>query len=194
MRLRRSFVTQTSSYCAKSIEPILTALPPICLTGTKPPISIDDELDATTTVPASGSYAWHVNQSTRPFVGAAGGTEAYDLTCESADGTVLEHHSLVIARGEDVTLNLGCGAGATTLADGTKLAPCRAGRRPGQGPGTDGRRHPGGLHGGTEARQAARHQQRSRRQVRRLHERATRLGTVAGSKAAQRRCDARFGV
>jgi hypothetical protein len=123
LRLKRNFQTRTSPYCEKGIEPVLTLVPPICLTGQQPPLVLADVLDATTLVPASGSYAWHVNQSTRPFVGAAGGTEAYELTCEDAAGTVLETRTLTIARGQDVTLNLGCGAGATTLAGGARLGP-----------------------------------------------------------------------
>ena len=131
LRLRRTFQTRTSPYCEKGIEPVVNiGLPAICLTGQKPPLVLDDVLDATTTVPAAGAYAWHVNQSTRPFVGAAGGTEAYELTCEAPDGAVLERRTLTIARGQDVTLNLGCGAGATTLAGGRKLGP------PGQSGGT----------------------------------------------------------
>jgi hypothetical protein len=194
LRLRRSFVTQTSSYCEKSIEPILVALPALCLTGEKPPISIDDELDATTTVPASGSYVWHVNQSTRPFVGAAGGTEAYDLTCENADGTVLEQHSLVIARGQDVTLNLGCGAGTTTLANGKKLSAAGPVGGPAQGPAPSVDGVPAAF---APAPKLGKPRQLSSVRGRRFAactRSATRLGTVARSKAAQRRCDRRFGV
>ena len=40
-----------------------------------------DTLDDTMVVPASGSWTWHVNPSTRPAVAAANGTEAWTLTC-----------------------------------------------------------------------------------------------------------------
>jgi hypothetical protein len=70
LRLRRAFDTVTSPYCAKGIEPVVdVGLPVACLTGEQPPLTLHDAVDATTVVPDGGSYAWHVNQSTRPFVG-----------------------------------------------------------------------------------------------------------------------------
>ena len=73
LRLHKRFETKTSPYCAKGIEPIVNiGLAAICLTGQQPPLTLDDELDATTTVPASGAYEWHIGPSTRPFVAAAG--------------------------------------------------------------------------------------------------------------------------
>lgn len=127
LRLHKAFQTRTSSWCAKSIDPVLNiGVPAICLTGQQPPQTLNDTLDTTTTVPASGSYTWHVGPSTRPFAPAP---EAYELTCEQPDGTVLERTSLVIARGQTVTANLACGqapgAGArarTTRAQ--RLASC----------------------------------------------------------------------
>jgi hypothetical protein len=122
LRLRKRFDTMTSPYCKLGVEPIVNiGLPRICLTGEKPPLTIADELDARTTVPAGGSYEWHIGQSTRPFVAAAGGREAYALTCESADGAVLEQLSLVIDRGQTAALNIGCGSAPTTFADGTRV-------------------------------------------------------------------------
>jgi hypothetical protein len=122
LRLRRHFETKTSPFCQKGIELVVDiGLPPICLTGQKPPLTLQDELDARTTVPAGGAYAWHVGQSTRPFVAAAGGKEAYTLTCEEPSGTVLEQLSLVIDRGQTATLNLGCGSGPTTFANGARV-------------------------------------------------------------------------
>ena len=120
----------------------------------------------TTTVPGTGTYAWHINQSTRPFVGASGRVEAYDVTCEDAAGTVVERHALVIDRGQDVTLNLGCGNGPSTLADGTRLTGSSTRR---QRLGAVGRRHSRALLPGGEARQASARQQLARRQVRRLY-------------------------
>ncbi len=122
LRLHRDFRTLTSPFCAKGIElPLNIGVPAICLTGQKPPLALDDELDATTTVPASGDYDWHVGQSTRPFVGAAGRKEAYTLTCEGPDGAVLERFSFVIDRGQSAGLNIGCGSGPSTFADGATV-------------------------------------------------------------------------
>ncbi len=118
LRLRKSFVTNTSAYCKQGIEPVVNiGLPTICLTGQKPPIAIDDTLDSTTTVPSTGAYAWHIDPSTRPFVFATGAKENYTLTCEQPDGTVMERLSLVIDRGQTVNLNIGCGAGTTTFGN-----------------------------------------------------------------------------
>jgi carboxypeptidase T len=83
-------------------------------------ISTPDKLDYTTVVPASGQFAWHINQSTRPFVGwkyddkeagpkGTGKTEAWKLTCESPDGKVLSSTDLVIDRGKSEKVSLpGC--------------------------------------------------------------------------------------
>ena len=194
LRLKRAFQTRTSPYCEKGIEPVLNiGLPAICLTGQKPPIVLDDVLDATTTVPASGPYAWHVNQSTRPFVGAAGGTEAYELTCEDAGGAVLEQRTLTIARGQDVTLNLGCGGGATTLAGGQRLgAPLPTGGAIGPPPSVDG---VSALF--TAAAKLAKPRRAATTRGRKFSactRSATRLGSVKRARAAQRACERRFGV
>jgi zinc carboxypeptidase len=83
LRLRKSFSTPTSQ---QGIE-------------------IADVLDTTMTVPASGSYIWDVNPSTRPLF--PGRSEAWTLTCESG-GTVLESRQIVVDRGERVTADLSC--------------------------------------------------------------------------------------
>ncbi|KRA38342.1 MULTISPECIES: M14 family zinc carboxypeptidase [unclassified Nocardioides] len=67
-----------------------------------------DTLDSTLVVPASGSWTWHVNPSTRPAVVGAGGTEFWTLTCENPAGTVLEMHPVTVARGAVATENLTC--------------------------------------------------------------------------------------
>ena len=122
LRLRKSFQTMTSAYCKTGIEPVVNiGLPAICLTGQKPPIAIDDTLDSTTTVPATGTYAWHIDPSTRPFVAKTGQKEAYTLTCEQPEGTVVERLSLVIDRGQTANLNIGCGAGSTTFGNGAPV-------------------------------------------------------------------------
>lgn len=122
LRLRKSFSTLTSAYCQKGIEPVVNiGLPRLCLTGEKPPIALNDSLDARTTVPASGAYAWHIGQSTRPFVGATGAKEAYTLTCEQPGGEVLQTLTFVIDRGQAATLNIGCGSTPTTFGNGVAV-------------------------------------------------------------------------
>ncbi len=128
LRLHKSFQTKTSPWCSKGIEPVVNivalqdaGLGAICLTGQQPPLTLNDTLDATTTVPASGSYEWHVGPSTRPFVLTTGNKEAYTLTCEQPDGTVLNTFSVVIDRGQTIVLNPGCGSGGSTFADGSPV-------------------------------------------------------------------------
>ena len=166
-------------------------LPVICLTGQKPPIVLQDSLRSTTVVPASGAYEWHVNQSTRPFVGAAGGTEAYELRCMSATGETLETRTVTIARGQDVTLNLGCGGGAaTTLGDGRKLAPSTTGGGAiGPPPSVDGIRAALSAVAGRKLAKPKRRQQHPRAQVRGLHaqrDAAGQRGEGAGGAARVR--------
>jgi hypothetical protein len=84
LRLKKSFATDTS----------------------QPAVKVQDKLDFTVTVPDSGFYNWHVNQSTRPLVGAA---ESYTLTCEAPGGQVKETRTVTIARGETQALDLACG-------------------------------------------------------------------------------------
>ncbi|MDP2712206.1 MAG: M14 family zinc carboxypeptidase [Solirubrobacteraceae bacterium] len=189
LRLKRSFQTRTSPYCEKGIEPVLTIVAPICLSGRKPPLLIDDVLDSTTTVPPSGSYQWHVNQSTRPFVGATGATEAYELTCEDASGNVLEARSLVIGRSQAVTLNLGCGDGPSTLADGTRLAAraaVPAGTSAGPAPSVDGI---GAVFAATAKLRKPPRLDSARA---RAFAACTRRALSAGSRAAQRACEQRL--
>ena len=79
--------------------------------------TIADKLDVKTVVPASGKFTWHVNQSTRPFVGwkfddkagsvPTGKTEAFKLTCE-VGGKVLSTQSVVIGRGQTKAVKPGC--------------------------------------------------------------------------------------
>ncbi|HWI72299.1 MAG TPA: M14 family zinc carboxypeptidase, partial [Baekduia sp.] len=78
LRVRRAFDTVTSPWCAKGIEPVVDIGASLCLTGAQDPLTLHDTLDATTVVPASGRYEWHVDPSTRPFVG--GGAVKETLT------------------------------------------------------------------------------------------------------------------
>jgi zinc carboxypeptidase len=109
LRLRKSFTTDTS----------------------QPAVKVQDKLDFTTIVPDSGFYSWHVNKSTRPL---STGPEAYTLTCEAADGQVIETHSLVIERGQTITEDLACGGTGTPSPDPVISPPapgaCADVRRP----------------------------------------------------------------
>src|SRR6266540_5024749 len=67
---------------------------------------VPDTLESTLVVPASGTYTWHVNPSTRPIVVQDGGTEPWTLTCERPDGTVSETEQVTVARGATATANL----------------------------------------------------------------------------------------
>ncbi|MEJ7751075.1 MAG: M14 family zinc carboxypeptidase, partial [Thermoleophilaceae bacterium] len=84
-------------------------------TITKPDI-IGDTLDTTLTVPASGSYEWHVNQSKRPLF--ASSDEAWTMTCESAGGQVLDTATVTVARGASVTEDLACPAAPSAVPPG----------------------------------------------------------------------------
>ena len=84
LRLRKSFDTPTS----------------------QAGLVVHDKLDFAITVPDSGFYNWHVNQSTRPLSTTP---ESYTLTCEKAGGEVVETRSVTIARGETLAIDLACG-------------------------------------------------------------------------------------
>ncbi len=186
LRLHKRFQTTTSPYCGKGIEPVVDiGLPRVCLTGEQPPLRIADELDATTTVPASGMYEWHIGQSTRPFVGAAGGREAYELICEQRDGTVLERMSLVIDRGQTATLDIGCGTGASTFSDGSRVGGDPGAAAGSTAPAVNGRPVPPGV---TSARR-----QRALK-LASCTRRAKRITSRARRSAARRSCTRRFGV
>jgi hypothetical protein len=84
LRLKKSFATDTS----------------------QPALKVQDKLDFAITVPDSGFYNWHVNQSTRPLSAAP---ESYALTCEAPGGEIKETRTVTIARGETQALDLACG-------------------------------------------------------------------------------------
>ena len=77
LRLRKDFQTETSNVCTWTVsfpiffteeagEPFYSTTQDKCVApGDR--IAIDDQLDTTMTVPASGAFTWHVNPSTRPF-------------------------------------------------------------------------------------------------------------------------------
>jgi hypothetical protein len=205
LRLRKRFQTRTSPFCAKGVEPVVDiGLPRICLTGEKAPLTLDDELDATTTVPADGAYAWHVGQSTRPFVGAVPGQkEAYALTCERPDGTVLERLSLVIDRGQTVTLELGCGGAPTRFADGTPVGGDPDAPPPSIAPAVNGAPVPAGVTAAADtpkrveavpkAKAKASAATKRARQLAACDKRAKRTKGAKRRKAALQACARRFG-
>lgn len=65
--------------------------------------TIPDTLTTTLTVPASGTFTWHVNPSTRPEVVTAGGTEAWKLSCNNG-----ATQDVTVARGASVTVSPTC--------------------------------------------------------------------------------------
>ena len=73
LTLSRKFDTLTSPWCAMGVDPVVTVagVPDqlSCPEGVQDPQTLKDSVETTTTVPASGAFTWHVNQSTRPFVG-----------------------------------------------------------------------------------------------------------------------------
>jgi hypothetical protein len=189
LRLHKDFQTLTSPFCAKGLELVLNVgVPALCLTGQQPPLALNDELDARTTVPADGAYAWHIGQSTRPFVGAAGRKEAYTLTCEQPDGTVLERFSLVIDRGQSAGLNIGCAGGPSTFADGTAVGGDPNAPAGTTAPTVNGLAVPAGFAGraATAAAQRARRLSACRKQ-------AAKVKSAKRRKAARSSCARRFG-
>ena len=82
IRLAKAFDTQTSPWCAMGVDPVVTVSevpgPVACPGGVQDPLTLKDALDSTTTVPADGAFTWHVNQSTRPFVGGGAVIEKLD--------------------------------------------------------------------------------------------------------------------
>ena len=114
------------------------------------------------------------------------------MTCEDAGGTVLERHTLVIDRGQDVTLNLGCGNGPSTLADGTRLTGAPSSGVSASAPSVDGIRalfSPAAKLG-----KPARADSSRGRKFAACTRRATRLGGGERSRSAQRACERRFGL
>jgi hypothetical protein len=111
LRITKSFTTETY---------------PVCLVADPQPFGVPDptgnqyctapgqvqripeKVDFSMTVPASGTYTWWMNPSTRPFEAKAGRTETYTLTCE-VGGKVLQTEQVLLARGETKPLDLACG-------------------------------------------------------------------------------------
>jgi hypothetical protein len=123
LRVRKDFKTTTSPVCPVDVGtvdsitgqistdlngPYIASCPP---EQTRRPQLIDDFLETTTAVPASGEFTWHVNPSTRPFERKEGRREAWTFTCETPQGVVLERHQVFVWRGETASFpNLKCDA------------------------------------------------------------------------------------
>jgi hypothetical protein len=76
LRLHKRFDTMTSAHCEEEVKapalnyehPIISQIPH-CI-NPREPRAVPDRLDTTVTLPINGKVQWHVNPSTRPFVGA----------------------------------------------------------------------------------------------------------------------------
>ncbi|HEX8083263.1 MAG TPA: M14 family zinc carboxypeptidase [Solirubrobacteraceae bacterium] len=94
LRIQRDFVTVTSSRPNDN--------------GVQNPVQhLPEHRESTMTVPLNGQFTWHVAPSTRPFEPEP---VPWTLTCEASDGTVLERREVFVARGQQLSLDLGCGA------------------------------------------------------------------------------------
>ena len=78
LRVRKDFQTMTSPVCQIALDD------PACdqCQAQGDPIAVDDFLDTTMVVPASGTFEWHVTPSTRPFVAAPPRAGAVTVTRE----------------------------------------------------------------------------------------------------------------
>jgi hypothetical protein len=111
LRLRKDFTTDTVSRCPDEE----------CADASRLPIlAVPDFLETQLPVPASGRFEWHVGPSTRPWKRARG-TEAWVLTCEAPDGSVVARREIVVERGERLTFGDACDAGAPISV--TETAP-----------------------------------------------------------------------
>ena len=128
LRLRKTFKTSTSPViyvisgfaddeCTSANQPACSQSP------AGPAITFDDKLDFTMVVAdATGKYEWDVNPSTRPFSLKKGQLESYQMTCEDANGKVLDGpKDVTVERGKSITVDL-CG-GVTNLAPAAPVQP-----------------------------------------------------------------------
>ena len=94
LKVRRSFKTET--FCQGVL--------PGCEGTTGPFLALDDFVETSLTVPASGRFTWHVGPSTRPWAGQA---EAWTFQCFRADGSLLAERLVTVGRGQSVNVT-GC--------------------------------------------------------------------------------------
>jgi hypothetical protein len=90
LRVKRDFQTKTSKWCALGADPAVNVNTPLsellgCPGGLQDPKTLDDTVETTTTVPADGHFEWHMNQSTRPFVGGGAVEEKLSDTSSRTD-------------------------------------------------------------------------------------------------------------
>jgi hypothetical protein len=64
--------------------------------------SVTEVIDTTIDTAADGTFVWHVNPSTRPYLTFKGETEAYELTAKANGSGVVR--TLVVHRGDDIDL------------------------------------------------------------------------------------------
>jgi hypothetical protein len=73
LTVKREGETLTSPYCDMGVDPVLNVgtlpEPVACPGGIQDPQKLKDTIETSTVVPSSGQFSWHINQSTRPFVG-----------------------------------------------------------------------------------------------------------------------------
>lgn len=100
LRLHKAFATISSPLCSNTFA--------IDACGPKGPVlQTPDFLDVTLTVPASGTFSWHVGPSTRPFVRfdpARPARETWTLTCERR-GAVTAAKRVFADRGQVVDVD-----------------------------------------------------------------------------------------
>jgi hypothetical protein len=124
LRLKKTFETETYDVCAV-VDPLpvnttlITDEDPTSCVGNLGVQKVPEALEFTTVVPASGTFEWWVNPSTRPFVAKEGKREEYTLTCENA-GKVETTQKLFVARGETAQVELPCGGTLPPLASTAK--------------------------------------------------------------------------
>jgi hypothetical protein len=107
LRIKKTFLSETSAVCHVAEIHDLNAPPEGCLGPRAAKQQVPETLDVTMQVPADGTFEWWVNPSTRPFIQAAGGVEAYTLTCE-LNGLARATQQVVVARGETKAVDPGC--------------------------------------------------------------------------------------
>ena len=126
LKISKAFQTATSPICQVTVSfPVGFTNPPLSeVTAercevTTDPILFDDKLETSMTVPAGGRFEYHVNPSTRPFVGREGKTESYKLSCLDGD-KVVESTDVVVPRGGRLTTDLPCGGTLPAVAEPPK--------------------------------------------------------------------------
>ena len=120
LRVRKDFETMTVKRCPDTGTCSES-------TATLPEVGFPDFIDTTLTVPGSGRFEWHVNPSTRPWLGAAGQVEKWVFTCEAPGGAVVARREIEVKRGDKLTFANACDPDAP-------VTPSRSEPSPGQEP------------------------------------------------------------